>query len=34
MDALVRNAGFVKEKQLVDDFGIFTVSIARKPATE
>lgn len=34
MDALVRNAGFVKEKQWVDDFGIFTVSIARKPATE
>lgn len=34
MDALVRAAGFVKEKQWVDDFGIFTVSIARKPAAE
>lgn len=31
MDALVRAAGFEKEKQWVDDFGIFTVSIARKP---
>lgn len=34
MDALVRAAGFAKEKQWVDDFGIFTVSIARKPAAE
>lgn len=31
MDALVEAAGFKKEKQWVDDFGIFTVSIARKP---
>lgn len=32
MDALVEAAGFKKEKQWIDDFGIFTVSIARKPA--
>lgn len=32
MDALVEAAGFKKEKEWVDDFGIFTVSIARKPA--
>jgi alpha-beta hydrolase superfamily lysophospholipase len=31
MDALVAQAGFRKEKQWIDDFGIFTVSIARKP---
>jgi len=31
MDALVEAAGFKKEKQWIDDFGIFTVSIARKP---
>ncbi|MBN8417595.1 MAG: bifunctional alpha/beta hydrolase/class I SAM-dependent methyltransferase [Verrucomicrobia bacterium] len=31
MDALVKAAGFKKEKQWVDDFGIFTVSAARKP---
>ncbi len=31
MDALVEQAGFKKEKQWVDDFGIFTVSLARKP---
>jgi len=31
MDALVEAAGFRKEKEWVDDFGIFTVSIARKP---
>jgi alpha-beta hydrolase superfamily lysophospholipase/SAM-dependent methyltransferase len=31
MDALVEQAGFKKEKQWIDDFGIFTVSIARKP---
>ncbi|MFZ2278051.1 MAG: bifunctional alpha/beta hydrolase/class I SAM-dependent methyltransferase [Prosthecobacter sp.] len=31
MDALVQAAGFKKEKQWVDDFGIFTVSLARKP---
>ena len=31
MDALVEQAGFRKEKQWIDDFGIFTVSIARKP---
>ncbi len=30
MDALVEAAGFKKEKQWVDDFGIFTVSLARK----
>jgi len=33
MDALVEAAGFNKEKQWIDDFGIFTVSIARKPMT-
>lgn len=32
MDALVEAAGFKKQKQWIDDFGIFTVSIARKPA--
>ncbi len=32
MDALVEQEGFKKEKQWIDDFGIFTVSIARKPA--
>ncbi len=32
IDALVEQAGFKKEKQWIDDFGIFTVSIARKPA--
>ncbi len=32
MDALVEAAGFRKEKQWIDDFGIFTVSLARKPA--
>lgn len=31
MDALVQASGFIKAKQWVDDFGIFTVSIARKP---
>ncbi len=31
MDALVEQAGFKKEKQWIDDFGIFTVSIARRP---
>ncbi len=31
MDALVEQAGFKKEKQWIDDFGIFTVSLARKP---
>ncbi|OYW76925.1 MAG: hypothetical protein B7Z37_06610 [Verrucomicrobia bacterium 12-59-8] len=31
MDALVEAAGFRKEKEWVDDFGIFTVSVARKP---
>ena len=31
MDALVEAAGFKKEKQWIDDFGIFTVSLARKP---
>jgi SAM-dependent methyltransferase len=30
MDALVAAAGFVKERQWTDDFGIFTVSLARK----
>ena len=32
MDALVAAAGFVKERQWVDDFGIFTVSVARRAA--
>ena len=32
MDALVAAAGFVKERQWVDDFGIFTVSVARRSA--
>lgn len=32
MDALVRAPGFVKRRQWVDDFGIFTVSAAQKPA--
>ncbi|MBL9115392.1 MAG: bifunctional alpha/beta hydrolase/class I SAM-dependent methyltransferase [Verrucomicrobiaceae bacterium] len=32
MDALVEAAGFKKEKQWIDDFGIFTVSLARKPS--
>ncbi len=32
MDALVAEAGFHKERQWIDDFGIFTVSLARKPA--
>jgi hypothetical protein len=31
MDALVTEAGFRKEKQWIDEFGIFTVSIARRP---
>lgn len=31
MDALVEAVGFKKEKEWVDDFGIFTVSVARKP---
>jgi hypothetical protein len=31
MDALVEEAGFRKERQWVDDFGIFTVSAARRP---
>lgn len=31
MDALVEAAGFRKERQWIDDFGIFTVSIARRP---
>ena len=30
MDALVREPGFTKQRQRTDDFGIFTVSIARK----
>ncbi len=32
MDALAEAAGFRKERQWIDDFGIFTVSLARKPA--
>lgn len=32
MDALVEAAGFAKEWQWTDDFGIFTVALARKPA--
>jgi alpha-beta hydrolase superfamily lysophospholipase/SAM-dependent methyltransferase len=31
MDALVAEAGFIKERQWIDDFGIFTVSAARRP---
>jgi alpha-beta hydrolase superfamily lysophospholipase/SAM-dependent methyltransferase len=31
MDALVRAAGFVKEQMEIDRWGIFTVSLARKP---
>ncbi len=31
MDALVAEAGFEKCGQLIDDFGIFTVGIARRP---
>lgn len=31
MDALVEAAGFKKQKEWVDDFGIFTVSLAQKP---
>ena len=31
MDALVRAPGFAKRRQWVDDFGIFTVSVAQKP---
>jgi alpha-beta hydrolase superfamily lysophospholipase/SAM-dependent methyltransferase len=31
MDALVEAAGFRKERQWIDDFGIFTVSVARRP---
>jgi len=34
MDALVAAAGFVKERQWVDDFGIFTVSVARRAAAD
>lgn len=30
MDALVREPGFRKQRQWTDDFGIFTVSVARK----
>lgn len=32
MDALVAAAGFIKERQWIDDFGIFTVSVAVRPA--
>jgi hypothetical protein len=32
MDALVREAGFTKSAQWIDDFGIFTVAAARKPS--
>lgn len=31
MDALVAEAGFEKTAQWIDDFGIFTVSLARRP---
>jgi hypothetical protein len=30
LDELVREAGFVKEAQVIDQFGIFTVSRARR----
>nr|WP_199899210.1 class I SAM-dependent methyltransferase family protein [Sneathiella glossodoripedis] len=33
MDQLVEAAGFIKETQEIDDQGIFTVSLARKPRT-
>ena len=33
MDDLVRAAGFEKTSMEIDDFGIFTVSVARKPAS-
>jgi len=33
MDELVRSAGFVKEAQLTDRWGIFTVSRARRVAS-
>ena len=32
MDALVAAAGFAKECQWIDDFGIFTVTVATRPA--
>ena len=32
MDELVRDAGFVKEDEAVDQWGIFTVSRARRVA--
>ena len=31
LDALVAAAGFEKQVQRIDDHGIFTVSVARKP---
>ncbi len=31
MDALTTEAGFVKSAQWIDDFGIFTVTLARRP---
>jgi hypothetical protein len=34
MDALVRSAGFEKEQMLVDEEGIFTVSLARRVAAK
>lgn len=34
MDALVAAAGFVKERQWIDDFGIFTVSLARRASAD
>ena len=30
LDALVARAGFVKEEEWVDEWGIFTVSLARR----
>ncbi|HEY0407826.1 MAG TPA: class I SAM-dependent methyltransferase family protein, partial [Pyrinomonadaceae bacterium] len=30
LDELVANAGFMKTEQLIDDWGIFTVSLARR----
>jgi hypothetical protein len=32
MDQLVAEAGFVKERQLMDGWGIFGVSLARRAA--
>jgi hypothetical protein len=33
LDQLVESAGFTKIDQLIDDFGIFTVSLAQRNST-